>query len=138
MSFPASPGVPHSLPPGALWFLDTYLGTPPLHPCTPAWSEAARRTLPIQQSEACHVFCHDDAPQEKDQHRSDTATPLPSAIATAMASSSDVLPPEFLQRAQQGGIVVTGRPSFPPGARSSHPVLAAGAFLANTTLRRNP
>lgn len=30
-----------------------------------------------------------------------------------MASSSDALPPEFLQRAQQGGIVVTGRPSFP-------------------------
>lgn len=62
------------------------------------------------------------------QHQSDTATPSPSAIATAMASSSDVLPPEFLQRAQQGGIVVTGRPNFPRVAGSSHLVLAVGAF----------
>lgn len=39
------------------------------------------------------------------------------------------LPPEFLQRAQQGGIVVTGRPSFPfcprgaPLALSDEPAL---------------
>lgn len=65
-----------------------------------------------------------------------------------MASSSDALPPEFLQRAQQGGIVVTGRLSFPschqkfalcsPSARSRTSCPPTFAFLTDATLAEIP
>lgn len=61
--------------PGFLGYLPSYLGTftPPLTtpaPLTPAWSQAARRTLPTQQSEARHVFRHND-----DNRRASERTP---------------------------------------------------------------
>lgn len=63
-----------------------------------------------------------------------------------MASSSDALPPEFLQRAQQGGIVVTGRPSLPSDTEKlscTFPLPAAlppehNRFADSAMLRRNP
>lgn len=60
----ADSGVPHKPAHPRPWE-PGFFDTPPLHPCTLPGSEAARRTLPIQQSEACHVFRHDDAPRKE-------------------------------------------------------------------------